>query len=84
MVGATLDQSVKQLPARHRIRVVAYAAYARAADLAGGLRLHPALAGVVLLSTGAAVATGLLDHPDRWRVVRCWPPGDVTAGPGGR
>lgn len=84
MVGATLDQSVKQLPARHRIGVVAYAAYARAADLAGGLRWYPALAGVVLLSTGAAVATGLLDHPDRWRVVRCWPPGDVTAGPGGR
>ena len=69
MVGATLDQSVKQLPARHRIGVVAYAAYARAADLASGLRGYPPLAGVVLLSTGAAVATGLLDHPDRWRVV---------------
>jgi hypothetical protein len=69
MVGATLDQSVKQLPARHRIGAVTYAAYARAADLAGGLRWYPALAGVVLLSTGAAVATGLLDHPDRWRVV---------------
>ena len=36
MVGATLDQSVKQLPARHRIGPVAYAAYARAADLTGG------------------------------------------------
>ena len=69
MVGATLDQSVKQLPARHRIGVIAYAAYARAADLAGCLRWYPALAGVVLLSTGAAVAPGLLDHRDRWRVV---------------
>jgi len=69
MAGATLDQSVKQLPARHRIGPVAYAAYARAADLTGGLRWYPALAAVVVLSTGAAVVTGLLDHPDRWRVV---------------
>ena len=69
MVGATLDQSVKQLPARHRIGAVAYAAYARAADLTGGVRWYPGLAAVVVVSTGAAVATGLFDHPDRWRLV---------------
>jgi urea transporter len=69
LVGATLDQSVKQLPARHRIGALAYAAYARAADLAGGLRWYPTVAGVVVLGTGAAVAAGLLDHPDRWRMV---------------
>ena len=63
MVGATLDQSLKQLPARHRIGPVAYAAYARAADLTGGVRWYPGLAAVVVLSTGAAVAAGLLDHP---------------------
>src|SRR5437762_1062762 len=69
LVGATLDQSVKQLPARRRIGAVAYAAYAQAADLAGGLRWYPTVAGVVVLSTGAAVAAGLFDHPGRWRVV---------------
>jgi hypothetical protein len=35
MVRATLDQSLKQLPARHRIGPVAHGAYARAADLTG-------------------------------------------------
>jgi hypothetical protein len=69
MVGATLDQSVKQLPARHRIGAVAYAGYARAADLTGGVRWYPALAALVVLGTGGAAVTGLLDHPDRWRVV---------------
>jgi hypothetical protein len=68
MVGATLDQSFKQLPARHRIGPVAYAAYARAADLAGGVKWYPVLAAVVVLSTGAAVVAGLLDHPGGWRV----------------
>jgi hypothetical protein len=69
MVGATLDQSFKQLPARHRIGPVAYAAYARAADLAGGVKWYPGLAAVVVVSTGAAMTAGMLDHPDRWRVV---------------
>jgi hypothetical protein len=31
--GATLDQTFKQLPARHQIGATAYAAYVRAADL---------------------------------------------------
>jgi hypothetical protein len=34
LVGASLDQSVKQLPARHRTGPVAFAAYSQAATLA--------------------------------------------------
>ncbi len=45
--GASLDQTIKQLPARHRIGVVAFSAYNRAADRGtGGLVLY-AGAGVV-------------------------------------
>src|SRR6185436_17923933 len=33
LVGASLDQSIKQLPARHRIGVMAYSAYAKASDM---------------------------------------------------
>jgi hypothetical protein len=69
MVGATLDQSFKQLPARRRIGPLAYAAYARAADLTGGVRWYLGLAAVVVLSTGGAVTAGLLDHPHGGRVV---------------
>jgi hypothetical protein len=35
--GASLDQSIKQLPARHRIGVVAYSAYSQASDMGNGL-----------------------------------------------
>jgi hypothetical protein len=77
VVGATLDQSFKQLPARHRIGPAAYATYARAADLTGGVRWYPALAAGAVLSTGAAAAAGMLDHPDRWRAVA------LTAARGG-
>src|SRR5260370_34878041 len=39
--GASLDQTIKQLPARHRIGVVAFSAYNRAADMGtGGLVLY--------------------------------------------
>lgn len=37
VTGATLDQAIKQLPARHRIGPDAYASYVRAADLTNGL-----------------------------------------------
>jgi hypothetical protein len=33
LAGASLDQSVKQLPARRKIGAVAYSRYSRAADL---------------------------------------------------
>ena len=38
--GMTLDQSVKQLPARHRIGVSAYSAYSRASDLGNGIAFY--------------------------------------------
>lgn len=63
MVGATLDQSIKQLPARHRIGPLAYAGYAKAADFAGGLRWYPPLGVATLLVTPGAAIAGLLDHP---------------------
>ena len=37
LAGASLDQSIKQLPARQRIGVKAYSAYSQAADLGAGV-----------------------------------------------
>lgn len=37
LCGASLDQSFKQLPARHRIGMSAFSAYAKAADLKNGV-----------------------------------------------
>src|SRR5512146_462882 len=61
--GATLDQTFKQLPARHRIGAGAYVAYARAADLSNGLIWYPIIGITTTLLCLAAVVTGLLDHP---------------------
>lgn len=63
MVGATLDQSIKQLPARHRIGPRAYAAYAAAADFTGGVRWYPPLGAATLLTTLTAATVGLRDQP---------------------
>ena len=63
LVGASLDQSIKQLPARRRIGAVAFAAYSRAADLANGVPWYAALGiGAALLTLAAAIA-GLADSP---------------------
>src|SRR5215813_6395817 len=57
LAGASLDQSIKQLPARHRMGAVAYSAYAKAADLGNGIVWYAALGiGVVVLTIGAAIA----------------------------
>ncbi|HEV8174739.1 MAG TPA: hypothetical protein VGP91_13940 [Actinoplanes sp.] len=69
VVGATLDQPFNSCRPGTVSGAVAYATYARAADLTGGLRWYPTLAAGAALSTGAAVAGGMLDHPDRWRAV---------------
>ena len=54
LAGASLDQSIKQLPARNKIGVVAYSAYSRAADLGNGLWWYSILGiGAALLSLGA-------------------------------
>lgn len=51
LAGASLDQSIKQLPARHRIGPVAYSTYSRAADLG------PGIAWYATLGVGSAVLT---------------------------
>ena len=58
LVGASLDQSIKQLPARHRIGMIAFSAYSRAADLGNGIAWY-AFLGVssALVTIAAAVAT---------------------------
>jgi hypothetical protein len=57
VAGASLDQTIKQLPARHRIGVVAYSAYSKAADLGNGLPWYIGIGiGSLLLTLGAAIA----------------------------
>ncbi len=65
--GATLDQAVKQLPARHRIGAAAYLDYARAADLRNGLLWYPALGLGAAATSLAAAAIGMTDHPGTGR-----------------
>lgn len=62
LTGATLDQAIKQLPARRRIGVLAYSDYSRAADLGNGLVWYPIIGvGTAALSVVAG-AVGLADH----------------------
>lgn len=57
LAGASLDQSIKQLPARHRMGLVAFSSYSRAADLGNGIVWYAAIGvGAALLSLSAAVA----------------------------
>lgn len=59
LAGASLDQSIKQLPARHRMGMVAFSAYSRAADLGNGVVWY------ALIGIGAAaltIATALVAH----------------------
>jgi hypothetical protein len=51
LCGASLDQSFKQLPVRHRIGLTAFSAYAKAADLRNGVWRY-AITGI-----GAALTT---------------------------
>src|SRR5216684_3411275 len=56
LAGASVDQSIKQLPARHRIGMRAYSAYSKASDLANGRFLYPALGvGGAALTIAAAI-----------------------------
>jgi hypothetical protein len=71
LAGASLDQSIKQLPARHRIGMRAFSAYSRASDLASGLYWYAPLgiAGAVL--TLATAAWGLALEPPPASAYRC-------------
>jgi hypothetical protein len=57
LAGASLDQSIKQLPARHKIGLVAYSEYSRASDLGPGILWYGILGiGAAVLTIAAAVA----------------------------
>jgi len=49
LAGASLDQSIKQLPARHRIGMVAYSRYTQASDLGNGIAWY------AFIGLGAAI-----------------------------
>ena len=65
LAGASLDQSVKQLPARRRIGVLAFSEYSRASDLANGVAWYAALgiggACLTLIAADGALALGVSD-----------------------
>ena len=53
---ASLDQLIKQLRARHRIGVIAYSSYSRAADFRTGLPFYvPIIVGWIVLIPAAAI-----------------------------
>lgn len=63
LAGASLDQSIKQLPARRRIGVRAFARYSQAADLANGVPWYASLGVGTALLTLAASAGALSGGP---------------------
>jgi hypothetical protein len=72
LVGASLDQTIKQLPTRRRIGVVAFSEYSKAGDLGRGIAWYATLGiGAALLTLGAAVV-GLSDRPDGPTAVALW------------
>jgi hypothetical protein len=72
LVGASLDQTIKQLPARRRIGVLAFSDYSKAGDLGHGIAWYATLGiGAALLTVVAAVA-GLTDRPDTQASAALW------------
>jgi hypothetical protein len=64
LAGASLDQSIKQLPARHGIGARAFSAYSQAADLGNGIVWYAALGiGGAVLTIAAGVAALALGAP---------------------
>jgi hypothetical protein len=64
LAGASLDQSIKQLPARHRLGMRAFSAYSQASDQANGLVWYAVLGiGSALLTIAAAAWALALSLP---------------------
>jgi hypothetical protein len=63
LVGASLDQSIKQLPARRRIGALAYSEYSKAADLGNGIAWYVALGAGGAILTLVAAGTALAGRP---------------------
>jgi len=62
--GMSLDQSIKQLPARHLIGVAAYSAYSRAGDQRNGVLLYaPMGIGSAVLVIAAALSGHIAGLP---------------------
>src|SRR5205807_594209 len=69
LAGASLDQSIKQLPARHRIGVLAFSEYSRASDQANGVLWYAGLGiGGAALTLAAAVSALVLGVSDAQRL----------------
>jgi len=56
LAGASLDQSIKQLPARKKIGSIAYSKYSRAADLGNGIPFYATLG---VSAAALTIAAGL-------------------------
>jgi hypothetical protein len=70
LAGASLDQSIKQLPARRTMGNVAFSVYSRAADLGPGVVWYAALGvGAALLTIAAATVELALGTP----TAQAWP-----------
>ena len=65
LTGASLDQSIKQLPARHRIGAVAYSMYSRASDLGTGIAWYAGIGVGAAIVTIAATVASLLTSAER-------------------
>ena len=64
LAGASLDQSIKQLPARRTMGNVAFSQYSRAADLGPGVVWYATLGiGAALLTIAAAIVELALATP---------------------
>jgi hypothetical protein len=64
LAGASLDQSIKQLPARYRMGVVAFSAYSQAADLGNGIVWYAALGvGAAMVTISAAIGAWVTVAP---------------------
>jgi hypothetical protein len=72
LVGASLDQSIKQLPARRRIGVVAFSEYSKAGDLGRGIAWYAALGIGASLLTVSAALVGLTGRPDGQAMAALW------------
>jgi hypothetical protein len=60
LTGASLDQSIKQLPARKKIGVVIYSQYSRASDLGQGILFYSILGiSAAVLNIAAALSAAL-------------------------
>ncbi len=71
LTGASLDQSIKQLPARRKIGALAFSAYSRAADLGPGVAWYATIgigAAVLTIAAAIVVALSAMALPVAWPV----------------